>query len=237
MTTGGSTPASPRTARTGCILLALFVVDAIVHLTGQLLDWPVLLGVTQVLLVPPLLGYAIGAGMWPLGRPFVLGLVFCWLGDTLPRLVDPSSKFVLMVACFSVAQVAFIVWFWRERRVALDPARRIVWVAYLVLLVVFMMLCARGAGSLLPLLLAYGICLTVMAILATGCGVLTGIGGALFFVSDCWLALRTFGPGLADVPLGNFLVMATYIPSLLLLTAGAVREFHLPRPESDASPG
>jgi hypothetical protein len=60
-----------------------------------------------------------------------------------------------------------------------------------------------------------------MAVLATGLGWVAGIGGALFFLSDSFIALRAF----ADVtlPAHGFWVMLTYILGQTLLVLAVVR--------------
>ena len=65
----------------------------------------------------------------------------------------------------------------------------------------------------------YGASLAVMAVLATGVSRLTGIGGALFLVSDIVLAVELFvAPG--AIPYALFANMALYLPAQLMITLG-----------------
>jgi uncharacterized membrane protein YhhN len=60
-----------------------------------------------------------------------------------------------------------------------------------------------------------------MALLATGMGRLTGLGGALFLVSDIVLAIELFvAPGV--IPYALFVNMALYLPAQLLITLGVL---------------
>jgi hypothetical protein len=60
-----------------------------------------------------------------------------------------------------------------------------------------------------------------MAMLATGVGRLTGIGGALFLVSDIVLAVELFvAPG--AIPSALFVNMALYLPAQLMITLGVL---------------
>jgi hypothetical protein len=63
----------------------------------------------------------------------------------------------------------------------------------------------------------------VMAVLATGVSRLTGIGGALFLVSDIVLAVELFvAPG--AIPHALFVNMALYLPAQLMITIGVLQQ-------------
>jgi len=70
--------------------------------------------------------------------------------------------------------------------------------------------------------LAYGLLLGAMAVLATGVNPLVWAGGALFLVSDGLIALNAFAPWW-DLPLQGFWVMLTYIAAQLLIVLGVLR--------------
>ncbi|WP_102508447.1 lysoplasmalogenase family protein [Sanguibacter massiliensis] len=46
----------------------------------------------------------------------LVALVFSWLGDSVPRLLDGDAAFLTMVSFFLVAQVVYIAAFWPARR-------------------------------------------------------------------------------------------------------------------------
>ena len=70
-------------------------------------------------------------------------------------------------------------------------------------------------------LVMVGLCLTLMAALATGVHPLAGVGGAVFFVSDGLIALNAFAVWYAP-PVPGFWVMATYLAGQALIAAGVV---------------
>jgi len=68
----------------------------------------------------------------------------------------------------------------------------------------------------------YGLTLTAMAVLATGLGRLTGLGGALFMLSDSLIALKAFREW--DGRALSMAVMGTYAAAEALLVMGIVRQ-------------
>lgn len=200
--------------------MAAFSVLATGHLVAQLVGSEGFAGVSQVLLVPPLVGY-VALTRSPVRRSLMLALGWCWLGDTVPRFLSGDAGFLAMVGCFLVAQVVFVRIFWPDRGSSVLAAGQRGWLApYVVVFVLLLVLCAPGAGVLLPAVLIYGGCLTAMAVLATGVSRLVTAGGVLFLVSDGLIALGAFAPGFDSLPYGGFWVMLTYTLAVLLLTVG-----------------
>ncbi|MDJ1370515.1 lysoplasmalogenase [Gulosibacter molinativorax] len=205
-------------------LLISFAAVTVLHLIAQFVAPGELFAhVTQSLLMP-LLAAALWAGtVRPRGRlvwAVIVALFFSWLGDVLPRFVAGDAGFLTMVGCFLIAQVWYIVAFapsWR-RSVVRQPLLLLPYLAAFALLVVF---CAGGAGSLLVPVVIYGIALVTMAVLSTGLGRVAGLGGAIFFVSDAMIALRTF----ADIapPASGFWVMLTYSLGQALIVVAVMR--------------
>lgn len=179
---------------------------------------------TQWLLMPTLVVVLLTLaprGRRPLPRlrtATLVALGFSWLGDLLPDLVPQSASFLAMVGAFLLAQLAFIVGFLPFRRQSILTRRRGLVAAYAVAFVGLVLACAGGAGSLLVPVVVYGATLTVMAVLATGVNTLTGIGGAVFMLSDSLIALGAFR-GWESRPL-SVAVMATYAVAELLLVLG-----------------
>ena len=87
-------------------------------------------------------------------------------------------------------------------------------------------LCAPNAGPLLVPVIVYGLALVTSAVLATGFSTIAGIGGAIFFVSDGLIALRSFAG--ITLPQHGFLVMLTYITAQVLIAYAVVS--HQTRP-------
>ena len=214
---------SPARRRLWIVPGILFAAVSLVHLAAQLMRLHTLADVTQIALMPLLTAAFMMAARPPRSRLVwlvVLALVWSWLGDSLPRFMSGDPGFLTMVGCFLVAQVVFIVAFvphWR-----MSVLRRPLWVLpYAVFFAVLVVLCAPHAGSLLVPVIIYGAVLMVMAVLSTGLGWLAGLGGAIFFVSDGLIALRSF----ADIvlPGHGFWVMATYLTAQTLLVVAVTR--------------
>ncbi|MGB3440506.1 MAG: lysoplasmalogenase [Actinophytocola sp.] len=200
----------------------LFAALAIAHLAAQLVGAGTAATITQWLVMPALAALLWSATAAPrsrLVRFVLLALGFSWLGDSLPALFDGDTRFLSMVGLFLCAQVTYVVAFWpsRHRSVLRRPALA----GYVLAFAVLLALCAPGAGGLLVPVVCYGLCLTLMAALATGVHPLTAVGGAVFFVSDGLIALDAFAGWYAP-PVPGFWVMATYLAGQALIVAGVV---------------
>ena len=209
-------------ALTAYLVLALANLVAIAVGASLLSNW------TQWLLMPVLTiaFLALARGATGLDRRLraatLAALGFSWLGDLLPHLAPDSVAFLVMVGCFLLAQVAYIVGFLPQwRRSVLVTARPLA-ALYAVVFVALIAACAGGAGPLLGPVVVYGLSLTAMAVLATGLGRLTGLGGALFMLSDSLIALKAFREW--DGRALSMAVMGTYAAAEALLVMGIVRQ-------------
>lgn len=200
--------------------------------------------VSQWLLMPMLaatLALATTAPRSRLVRTTLLALAFSWLGDTAPSRFDGDTAFLVMIAFFLLAQLAYIVAFlpYAAASVATRPAV----VLYLVAVAGLVVACAPGAGVLLVPALIYGLCLGATAVLSTGLGRGAGAGGALFLLSDAMIALGAFA-GWFTPPAEGFWVMLTYIAGQALLVWGVLATDQaesaperLRPPDADLEPG
>lgn len=203
-----------------------YVVLVAVHLGAVLADADALADVTQCLLMPVLAGVLVVATRWPRGRVVTWSLAALgasFLGDSLPRLLSGDAAFLVMVGCFLLAQVAYVVAFApcvRRSIVRTAPA----WlVLYGVVLVALVAVCAPRTGSLLVPVAVYAGVLTAMAVLATGLGPFGAAGGAVFLVSDALIALGRFVPGW-DLAGHDVWVMLTYTVGQALLVVAVARD-------------
>lgn len=208
------------------VIALLFGANAVTHLAAQLLDNDPLSDITQVLLMPLLAAGVLAATRSPRSRLvklLLLSLFFSWLGDALPRLMSGDAGFLTMVGFFLLAQFVFIaaLWPYRKSSVLGSPVFLVPYVAFFVMLLA---VCGPKAGGLLGPVIVYGLALMSMAILSTGLGTLAGFGGAIFFVSDALIAIRSFGD--IRLPEHGFLIMSTYIAAQLLLAIAFVRQSH-----------
>ncbi|QQQ78239.1 lysoplasmalogenase [Saccharothrix sp. 6-C] len=199
----------------------LFGVLSAGHLVAQLVGAGGAARISQWLLMPVL-----AAAVWSAttGAPrsravrlVLLALAFSWLGDSVPAFFSGDARFLTMVGLFLCAQVVYVAafWPWRRRSALRRPA--VVW--YVLAFGALLAACGPGAGALLGPVVGYGLCLTLMAVLATGVGRVVGIGGAVFFVSDGLIALEAFA-GWYDPPAPGFWVMLTYLAGQALIAAG-----------------
>lgn len=221
-TTAGSRPRL-RLDATAAGALAAYGIVGVLHLASQLTGSPSLADATQSLAVPCLLGALVAQTRLRsrLARLTAGGLVWSWAGDTVPDVVPDSVSFVVLMLCFLVAHVIFVVAFWPWRAESLLHTR-VAWL-YAVVAVVLVVACAPRAGALTFGIAVYAVALAVMALLAAGVDRLALVGGVLFIVSDGLLAVGEFVPAI-EVPQSGFWVMATYLSALLLLTLGVLRQ-------------
>lgn len=205
--------------------LATLVVVALVHLVAQATaPGGVLADLTQVLLMPALAWVLLTGTPNPksrLVRLVLLALLLSWLGDTLPRFAEDESEvgFGLMLGAFLLAQLAYVAAFLPFAGRSIARTRPVLLIPYLLALLVLVALTAGGGGPLVPVI-AYGLAIVVMAVLATGIDRVAAIGAVLFLVSDTFIAVRAF-VGL-ELPLHGVWVMLTYVlGQALLVTAVA----------------
>ncbi|USQ80989.1 lysoplasmalogenase [Ornithinimicrobium faecis] len=208
------------------VTLRIFLALAAVHLVWQLTDQSAYARVSQWFLMPVLAVFLLvrtrGVERTRLVRLTLVALGFSWLGDTAPSLVEGDTAFLVMVGFFLVAQVVYIVAFWPHRDQSVLRQRRALLLPYAVAIVALVLACAPHAGTLLVPVLAYGLLLGAMAVLATGLNSLVWAGGALFLVSDGLIAMNAFAPWW-DLPGQGFWVMLTYIAAQLLIVLGVLR--------------
>lgn len=222
------------TARAAAVALAMVTV---LHLVAQAVGDATAARLTQVALMPLLAATVWCATSAPRSRLVRLVLVAlgcAWLGDSLPGLFAGDTAFLVMVAGFLAAQVVYVVAFWPRRRASLArrPGAVAVYAGVALLLVG---VCAPGApGPLLAAVVVYGACLVTMALLATGVHPLTGVGAAVFLVSDAMIALGAFAPWFTA---SGFWVMLTYVVGQCLVVAGVLaRCIHSAEPSIGSNP-
>jgi uncharacterized membrane protein YhhN len=172
----------------------------------------------------PALAWVLVAGTRSRGRLVrltLLALGFSWLGDTVPRFTPDDSGFLVMVGFFLLAQFAYVAAFLPSWRASAVGSRPLLLLPYAAGFVALVALTKDGAGSLLVPVLVYGFALVSMAVLATGLGWVAGLGGAIFFVSDGLIALRSFAD--LALPAHGFWVMLTYVVGQSLLVLAVIR--------------
>ncbi|WP_413454666.1 lysoplasmalogenase family protein [Glutamicibacter sp. FR1] len=202
-------------------VLALVLVTS-AHLLAQLFWLTALLAdATQILLMPFLAGAVIASITSPRGRLIRLllaALFFSWVGDALPRFMDGDPAFLAMVGGFLIAQFFYIgalARYWKSSLL------RRWWMLfpYLAAFAVLLVLGSAKAGALLAPVIIYGLALMVMAILSTGPGPVAGSCGAIFFLSDSLIALRSFTD--IGLPYIGFWIILTYVAGQAMISYAA----------------
>jgi uncharacterized membrane protein YhhN len=199
------------------LALSCFAAVTVLELVAELVGWPVVALICRVLLMPLLiwLCWTTAARRTRLVILVVIALGCCWLGDFAGATVP------LKIGFFLLAQIVYILAFrpyWRASLIARPPLL----IAYGIACAAVIGLVVVSAGPLAVPAAVYGVSLVVMAVLATGVNRLTGVGGALFLISDIVLAVEFFvAPG--AIPYAGFVNMAIYLPAQLMITLGVLQ--------------
>jgi uncharacterized membrane protein YhhN len=197
-------------------LSGLFALLAAVHMGALLADATTVAQLTKPALMPVLAAYVALCGG---PRPLVAALLCGCGGDVLLQL-GGEAAFLAGMGCFAAGHLCSLALFARSGRRRTAP-----WAA-----TGYAAVWLGGTAALWPGLdpglrapvAAYSLLLTAMALGALRPGWRTGLGGALFLLSDGLIAA-----GLADwprLPVPQFWIMATYCAAQYLLTAGLLRE-------------
>ena len=211
--------------RSSTAVLSCFAVVAIVDLVAEFAGWSLVSRGCRLLLMPLLvwLCWTASVRRTRLLILVMIALGFSWLGDFA------GVTILLKIGFFLVAQVVYIVAFrpyWRHSLLTRPGLLTV----YCIALAAVIGVAAVAAGPLLVPVAVYGASLALMAVLATGVSRLTGIGGALFLLSDIVLAVELFiAPG--AIPHGAFANMVIYLPAQLLIALGTVQAVSAGTPE------
>lgn len=211
------------TSRTATGWLTAYVVAGALNVIGVFTDAAWLTNTTKPLLMPLLLAYFVAelAGhQSPLTTWVKRALVFSWIGDLL-LMGDGELFFILGLLGFLGAQICYITGF--RPFASQGPLRGRPWLVlpYLVYWVLLLALLMGDLGALLVPVLVYSLALLTMAVLALGVSPLTGLGGALFLISDSLIALTALSDRLGESA-GDW-IMPTYIVGQLLIVRGVLQ--------------
>lgn len=195
--------------------LVAFVVCSLAHLIALAAEITWLEWSTKALLMPTL-----AAWVWlNNGSRLIVAALLLSAGGDIALQFDSESVFILGMAFFAAAHVCFVGFFVRAGAVAAIRRRWFIAAGYGVVWAILVAALWPGLGDLRYPVAGYSLLLTANAIVSAGYRVRTGLGGALFLISDALIAF-----GLADLPrppLPGMWVMATYIAAQYLLASGA----------------
>ncbi|UUU34905.1 lysoplasmalogenase [Streptomyces sp. CA-210063] len=215
----------------GPLLLVAFGLAAAVDLGSLAVGFTPGHVVAKPLLMPLLAACAYVRGG---PRPLTAALLLGWGGDVL-LLSDAEPAFLAGMGSFAVGHLCYLVLFERlgrlgRPRTSAPRARAarmsvVCGVAYGFALVAAVASLWPGLPADLRLPVAgYSALLTAMAWAAARLGPVTGLGGALFVVSDLLIAT-----GVAEwpqLPRPDLWIMLTYLTAQYLLVHGALGTFH-----------
>ncbi len=202
---------SHRPAASFCLgaYCALGIVDVVAELAA-----PRLAALIPILLMPLLGAYLLAAAPdTRLVRFVLVALGFSWLGDALGWVIE------LKVGLFLVAQIAYCVAFWPFRRSGILASPRRIG-GYVLLVGPSLALMAAHSDGLWLAVAVYGCMLSLMVALASGMTWMSGVGAALFMLSDLVVAYYILVP---TPRLAGAVIMATYLTAQLLIVLAVAR--------------
>lgn len=200
--------------------LAVYVVVAAVDLIAEATDlfWVAL--VALIVAMPALAAVLLSSRPRDRLTMLVVGaLFFGWLGDWLGDLLEPHIAYKIVF--FFLGHLCYIAAFWPYRAGSV-LGRPGLLACYVLGITGLLAWVAPPAGALAgPALVAYGLTLGLVAVLATGLGPLATVGGVVFIISDMSIAVSAFVfPG--QIAQAELLIMSTYLIAQLLIVLGVI---------------
>lgn len=190
------------------VLLTGFFLFALAHLGLMLAGVDTWASVTKPLPALLLVGYALATQR---GGLLALALLFCAGADVA---LDLDGLFVVGVVLFGLAHLCLIALFVQRG----SRLRAPIVAVYLVVWVAVIWWLWSDLGSMRLALAGYSLLVTAMAVLAAGLNGRTGLGGALFVLSDTLIATGIAGREVLAQQ--GVLVMVTYFAALFFLATG-----------------
>ncbi|MFJ9951565.1 lysoplasmalogenase [Kitasatospora sp. NPDC091207] len=215
-------------------LLTGFAATSAAHLGAILTDTSALRHATKPALMPLLAAHSVTAAAAAAREaPKLLApaLLLSGGGDVLLQLGDDTA-FLAGMGSFAAAHVCYVTMFVRQG--ALTDRRRalVVAAAYATAWAVMVGQLWPDLGDLQVPVAGYSLLLASTAVTSAGLGRRTGVGGALFLLSDTLIATKL--AKWRELPGHQFWIMATYILAQYLLATGLLRASETPRPPQEA---
>ncbi|WP_051836478.1 lysoplasmalogenase [Streptomyces sp. NRRL WC-3742] len=209
--------------RSASSLLGGYAAASATHLGAILSGSSVLRNATKPALMPLLAAHSVTAAAQE-GRkaPELLApaLLLSAGGDVLLQLKDDTA-FLAGMGSFAAAHVCYVAMF--VRRGALTDRRRafVVAAAYATAWAAVVGRLWPDLGDLRVPVAGYSLLLASTAVASAGLGRRTGLGGALFLLSDTLIATQL--AKWRELPGHQFWIMATYVLAQYLLATGILR--------------
>ncbi|KQV04681.1 MULTISPECIES: lysoplasmalogenase [unclassified Kitasatospora] len=205
--------------RTARGLLTTFAATSAVHLGAIATGASAVQHATKPALMPLLAGW-VAARAEHAPKLLVPALAFSTGGDVLLQ-VGGEAAFLAGMGSFAAAHICYVTMF--VKLGALEDRRRtaLTALAYAAAWAVMISQLWPGLGDLKIPVAIYSLLLSSTAVSSAGLGWRTGLGGALFLLSDTLIATE-----LAEwkaLPGHGFWIMATYVTAQYLLAEGTIR--------------
>lgn len=194
-----------------------FGIVMVIHLVLLGLDVTPWDTITKVLLAPLLAAWA-----WQLEGPrlLVLGLVFCFFGDLF---MDLDGWFVAGMASFAAAHICFITLFVQRGAIPALRDKPVIAVPYVLgALVVVVWAWGGFDPAIRAAVPVYALLLAGTATTSLALDTRSGVGAALFVVSDALIALGAAGRFDPEATWHELAVMVLYLLGIFLITAGVL---------------
>lgn len=211
-------PSPGRRSAVAWVFAVAYVVCVVVDLTVELIGLDTVALITQAMAMP-LLACALVAAVRRLDRmtgPVLVALIFSWLGDTVG-----NHDLLVKLGLFLLAQLAYVVAFWPRRHVSL-LFRPWALVGYGALFLAMVAILLPRTEALAVPVVVYGLCVVLMAVLASGLGRQGAIGGLFFVISDSILGTKWFYHSADTTNMIDFSIMFSYLLAQGLLVAAVV---------------
>lgn len=212
--------------------LQLFVFAGMVNLVSIVINHIWIHSISKYLLMPLLAMYVLmhmprGAA----GRSLLLtALVFSWLGDVFLLYTERNELyFMLGLAAFLLAHLAYIFTFLRLREKPLRKHLLYPWIALPIAYALYLCyVLYPGLGDMRIPVLAYATVITLMCIAALFrmgrtplfSFLFVQIGAIIFIASDSMIAWNMF---YRQIPMAGLLIMTTYIIAQYLIVTGLMQ--------------
>lgn len=205
--------------RTARGLLSAFAATSAAHLGAIATGTAALQHATKPALMPLLAGY-VAARAEHAPKLLVPALAFSTGGDVLLQL-GSEAAFLAGMGSFAAAHICFVTMFVKLGALADRRRTVILALAYGAAWAVMISQLWPGLGELRLPVAVYSLLLASTAVSSAGLGWRTGLGGALFLLSDTLIA--TDLAEWQSLPGHGFWIMATYIAAQYLLAEGTIR--------------
>ncbi|MER8182080.1 lysoplasmalogenase [Kitasatospora sp. NPDC094015] len=212
-----------RRLRTARGLLAGYAVTSATHLGAIAAGASVLRNATKPALMPLLAAHTLASS--PRAPKLLAPALLLSAGGDVALQFDDETAFLAGMGSFAAAHVCYVTMFVQQG--ALTDRRRtaVVAAAYAAAWAAMISQLWPGLGDLKVPVAGYSLLLASTAVTSAGRGWRTGLGGALFLLSDSLIATRL--AGWKELPGHELLIMSTYIAAQFLLAAGTLRALEL----------